>query len=277
MKTATAALFLLTATAFAAESPDLTMQTRIRQEEFRNSKVMDIASGLMDFVGERLTGSPNMKRANEWTRDKLTEFGLSNAHLEPWSGFGKGWSFEYVSMRMTSPDVVQLSALPRAWTPSTNGIIRGAPVKVKMESKEDLEKNKGKLSGKFVLLGDAPDMKPHEKAQYQRYDEKALTDLGQYEIPRRPQVTREEAIKRRAFFKAVLPFLAEEKPLAVIVPGTGDYGNYHVQGAGRSHYLRRLAHQTPGSFGVAQRQDRDQVEHDDARLAVSTHSAVQFR
>ena len=79
----------------------------------------------------------------------------------------------YVSMRMTSPDVVQLSALPRAWTPSTNGIIRGAPVKVKMESKEDLEKNKGKLSGKFVLLGDAPDMKPHEKAQYQRYDEKA--------------------------------------------------------------------------------------------------------
>src|SRR5437867_256959 len=232
MKTATAALLLFTATALAAESPDLTMQTRIRQEEFRNSKVMDIASGLMDFVGERLTGSPNMKRANEWTRDKLTEFGLSNAHLEPWSGFGKGWSFEYVSMRMTSPDVVQLSALPRAWTPSTNGIIRGAPVKVKMESKEDLEKNKGKLSGKFVLLGDAPDMKPHEKAQYQRYDEKALTDLGQYEIPRRPQVTREEAIKRRAFFKAVLPFLAEEKPLAVIVPGTGDYGNYHVQGAG---------------------------------------------
>ena len=232
MKTAAAALLLFTATAIAAETPDLTMQTRIRQEEFRNSKVMEIGSGLIDFVGARLTGSPNMKRANEWTRDKLTEFGLSNAHLEPWGPFGKGWSYEYVSLRMTSPDVVQLSALPRAWTPSTNGIVRGVPVKVKIETKEDLDKNKGKLAGKFVLLGDAPEMKPHEKAQFTRYDDKALTDLGQYEIPRRPQLTREEAIKRRAFFKALLPFLAEEKPLAVIVPGGADYGNYHVQGAG---------------------------------------------
>ena len=148
MRTATVALLLLTTAAFAAEAPDLTMQTRIRQEEFRNSKVMEIASGLMDFVGARLTGSPNMKRANEWTRDKLTEFGLSNAHLEPWTPFGKGWSYEYVSLRMTSPDVVQMWALPRAWSASTNGVVRGVPIKLKLETKEDLEKNKGKLAGK---------------------------------------------------------------------------------------------------------------------------------
>src|SRR5438067_2292894 len=234
MRTAAAAFLLFTAAAFAADTPDLQMQTEIRQEEFRNSKVMEIASGLMDFVGARLTGSPNMKRANDWTRDKLTEFGLSNAHLEPWVPFGKGWSYEYVSMRMTSPDVTQLWALPRAWSASTNGLVRGNAVKVKLETKEDLEKNKGKLAGKFVLLGDPTEMKPHEKLQYQRYDEKSLADLSQYEIPGgvRPRITREEAIKRREFGLALLPFLAEEKPLAVIVPGGGDYGNFHVQGAG---------------------------------------------
>ncbi|HEX9500503.1 MAG TPA: peptidase M28, partial [Thermoanaerobaculia bacterium] len=132
MRTATAAFLLLTTAAFAAETPDLTMQTRIRQEEFRNSKVMEIASGLMDFVGARLTGSPNMKRANEWTRDKLAEFGLSNAHLEPWGPFVKGWSYEYISLRMTSPDVVQMWALPRAWSASTNGLVRGPAVKAKL-------------------------------------------------------------------------------------------------------------------------------------------------
>ncbi len=232
MRTATAAFLLLTTAAFAAETPDLTMQTRIRQEEFRNSKVMEIASGLMDFVGARLTGSPNMKRANEWTRDKLAEFGLSNAHLEPWGPFGKGWSYEYVSLRMTSPDVVQMWALPRAWSASTNGLVRGTAVKAKLETKEDLDKNKGKLAGKFVLLGDPAEMKPHDKPQYQRYDEKSLADLNQYEIPGKPRFTREEAIKRREFSRALLPFLAEEKPLAVIVPGSGDYGNLHVQGAG---------------------------------------------
>jgi hypothetical protein len=234
MRTATVALFLVASTLAAAESPDLTMQTRIRQEEFRNSKVMEIASGLMDYVGARLTGSPNMKRANEWTRDKLTEFGLSNAHLEPWGPFGKGWSYDFVSLRMTSPDITQLTALPRAWSASTNGIVKGGVVHVKLESKEDLEKNKGKLAGKFVLLGDVAEMKPHDKLQYQRYDDKSLADLGQYEIPggARPRFTREEALRRREFTRALLPFLAEEKPLAVIVPGSGDYGNLHVQSAG---------------------------------------------
>src|SRR2546423_4005679 len=225
MRTAIVALLLFALSAFAAEAPDLTMQTRIRQEEFRNSKVMDIATGLTDFIGPRLTGSPNMKRANDWTRDKLTEFGLSDAHLEPWSPYGTGWSYESCSLRLVSPDVAQLWALPRAWTASTNGVVRGVPVKVKLETKEDLDKNKGKLAGKIVLLGDVPDIKPHDKLQFQRYEEKSLADLGQYEIPgsRPPRFTREEAIRRRTFFRALVPFLAEEKPLAVIVPGGGDY------------------------------------------------------
>src|SRR4029079_11586570 len=50
---------------FANASPDLTMQTRIRQEGFRNSKVMETAAGLMDQVGARLTGSANNKRADK--------------------------------------------------------------------------------------------------------------------------------------------------------------------------------------------------------------------
>jgi carboxypeptidase Q len=232
MKTATAALLLFTAAALASDAPDLEMQTLIRQEEFRNSKVMEIASGLMDFIGPRLTGSPNMKRANEWTRDKLTEFGLVNAHLEPWGPFGHGWSYDSCSLRLVAPDVAQLWAVPRAWSASTNGILHGVPIRVKMETKEDLDKNKGKLAGKFVLLGDSSEMKPHEKPQFQRYDEKSLADLSQYEIPGKPRFTREEALKRRAFFRALIPFLAEEKPLAVIVPGGGDYGTFHVQGAG---------------------------------------------
>src|SRR5438132_8743665 len=142
MNTGTAALLLFTATAFAAETPDLQMQTRIRQEEFRNSKVLEIASGLVDFIGARLTGSPNMKRANEWTRDKLTEFGLANAHLESWGPFGHGWSYDSCSLRLVSPDVAQLWALPRAWSASTNGAVRGVPVHVSWKRKRISTKTK---------------------------------------------------------------------------------------------------------------------------------------
>src|SRR6266481_4940293 len=62
------------------EKVDLEAISKIRYEGFHNSKIMQLATGLFEEIGARLTGSPNMKRANEWTRDKLTEFGLVNAH-----------------------------------------------------------------------------------------------------------------------------------------------------------------------------------------------------
>src|SRR5438046_5679947 len=108
---------MLALSAPAQEKVDLETVSRIRYEGFRNSKVMEIASGLMDGIGQRLTGSPNMKRANEWTRDKLADFKLANAHLEPWGPFGRGWSNEYINVRMVTPDVATLIAYAKAWTP----------------------------------------------------------------------------------------------------------------------------------------------------------------
>ena len=232
MKKTLALIALLATSVFAADTPDMTMQYRIRQEGLRNSKVMDTAQELMDFVGPRLTGSPNMKRANEWTRDKLTSFGLSNAHLESWGPFGRGWSYEECTVRMTAPDVAQLWALPRAWTPSTNGLISGKPVKVKIETVEDIEKYRGKLAGKIVLNGDVRELKPHDVAQYERYDEKGLRDLESYTLSTRPRFSREEAAKRNAFRKALTKFLADEKPLVMIDSDTADFGTFHVQAAG---------------------------------------------
>src|SRR5690242_4400185 len=61
--------------------PDDPVQ-RIKDEGMNRSQVMQTLNYLTNVIGPRLTGSPGMKRANEWTRDKLTEWGLSNAHLE---------------------------------------------------------------------------------------------------------------------------------------------------------------------------------------------------
>src|SRR5215470_12727191 len=64
---------------------------RIREEGLKHSQVMETLSYLSDVIGPRLTGSPNLKRANEWTRDRMTRWGLQNAHLESWGPFGRGW------------------------------------------------------------------------------------------------------------------------------------------------------------------------------------------
>ncbi len=199
--------------------------TAIRYEGFRNSKIMELASGLMDGIGPRLTGSPNMKRANEWTRDKLTEFGLSNAHLEPWSPFGRGWSNEYVNARMVTPDVAPLLAYAKAWTPGTNGEVRAEVVRVVIRGPEDIARYKGKLAGKIALIGDEADVKPSVDPLSTRYNDKQLEDIGQYQVPgdRPPQQAREFARRARAQ-RELLKFFEDEKVVALIDHSRGALG-----------------------------------------------------
>ena len=223
--------FVLALSAAAQEEKvDLEMISKIRYEGFRNSKVMEIASGLMDGIGERLTGSPNVRRANEWTRDKLTEFGLANAHLEPWSPFGRGWANEYVNARMLAPDLAPLIAYPRAWTPGTNGVLQAPAARVEIrlnaqEMEHDMAKYKGKLAGKIVLLGEDPQIKLPDESLVQRYDEKALANIDQYTIPsERDDQRRREFQRRGRLNRQLAKFFAEEQVAAVVEHSRGTVG-----------------------------------------------------
>jgi len=215
------------------ERVDLDMITRIRAEGYRHSKVMETGSELMDRIGPRLTGSPQVKAANEWTRKQFADWGLANAHLESWGPFGRGWYYEKCAVRMTAPDHAELLALPEAWTPGTNGAVKAAAVRLDIKSKDELDALKGQFAGKIVIYGEMPKMEEHVKPEIERYDDKTLADVYKYEAPGRPRrYNREEYIKRRELRTAVEKFLENEKPLAVIESGRGDLGTFYVQGGG---------------------------------------------
>ncbi len=238
------------------ETPDLEFISRLREEEFRHGKVMDIMSDLTDRIGPRLTGSPNMKKANEWTRDQLAQWGLVNAHVEPWGTFGRGWAYQFCEVRMTSPDFVQFLALPNAWTPGTNGAVTGQPIHVVANTAEDLEKYRGKLAGKIVLLGEArvpdPETKtptpdefmappgtqqnpaPEDKPFFHRYSQSDLDRIASYSAPADARARRAMAIKRYQFQKALEKFLNDEKPAVVLQPTRlpGQDGTIFVQSSG---------------------------------------------
>ncbi len=202
---------------WSQEKVDLEAMTRIRYEGFRNSKVMEFATGLIDSIGERLTGSPNMKRANEWTRDQLTAIGLSNSHLEPWGPFGRGWANQYINVRMTSPDIAPLLVYAKAWTPSTNGVVQGKCIRVTIEDRKDFDKYKGKLAGMIVIFGADPDVKPMTEAPYKRLSDDDLAKLSDYQIPsERQPFSMADFVKRQQFIKDLNQFFADEKVLAVI-------------------------------------------------------------
>src|SRR5580693_8675676 len=134
------------------ESIDLNMYNAIREEGLQHSHVMDYAGGLADGIGPRLTGSPNMAKANAWTRDQLTKMGCVNAHLEDWGEFGMGWQQLNTWVRMTEPDTAVFVAQATPWSPSTNGPVTGDGTWVSIQDEKDFDTYKGKLAGKIVLL-----------------------------------------------------------------------------------------------------------------------------
>lgn len=231
-------LVLASSTASFAQSEkiDLDVLSQIRDEGFHHSKVMDVLSELTDHIGPRLTGSPNMKRANEWTRDQLAAWGLQNAHLEAWGPFGRGWEQDYLEVRMTSPDIAPLYAYPKAWTPGTAGAVSGKAVWINIQTKEDMEKYKGQLAGKIVFSGPLRDVLPQDKAALTRYDEKALDDIYEFQAQERrggmPNFDPAEFRRRQQLQREVQKFLADEKPLAVMEASRGDGGTMFVQSGG---------------------------------------------
>jgi hypothetical protein len=204
----------------AKENLDLTMYQRIRDEGLGHSHVMEYASALMDGIGPRLTGSPNMKRANEWTRDQLAAMGCSNAHLEDWGEFGIGWQQLNAWVRMASPDAAVFIAQAAPWSPASQGAVQGSAVWMDIKKEEDLKPFKGKLNGKIVLLGEMREVKPVDKPLFERADDKDLAKIAEYPLDHEDEFARfrQEFAKRIELRDKMRDFFASEHVLAVVLP-----------------------------------------------------------
>jgi carboxypeptidase Q len=238
----------------AKENLDYTMYQRIRDEGLTHSHVMDFASALMDGIGSRLTGSPNLRRANEWTRDQLAAMGCSNAHLEDWGEFGMGWQQLNTWVRMTSPDTAVFIAQAAPWSPSTNGAVNGQAIWVDIKDEKDFDKYKGKLAGKIVLLGEMREVNPVDKPLFTRMDDKDLAKTADFTLEKQKAFSDriQEYIKRAALLDKTGKFLASEHELAIILPSRDGRDNggsggtiFDDGGLGRSAYKRDHANPLP--------------------------------
>lgn len=220
-------------TLLGAEEPvDLSMMTRIRDEGLHHSQVMDTLHHLTDVIGPRLTGSPQLKEANDWTRQQLAGWGLANAHLEGYP-FGRGWTFSACEVRMVSPRQFPLLAYPKAWTPGTQGTVRGQAMKAEIKSEKDLEQYKGKVAGKILFVDEPLEFEEPEDPAFQRYSREDLEKLSDFEMPRERDTNwRKGAIERWRLRKAVNEFMEKEKALALVETSARRNGVVRVTGGG---------------------------------------------
>jgi carboxypeptidase Q len=215
------------------DTPDYNAIYKIKDEGFNRSQVMEIESYLADVYGPRVTNSPNVRAAGEWTMGKMKEWQLTNVHEETWP-FGRGWSNEHTSAEMIAPRYFYLIAYPKVWTPGTNGSVTGDAVLVPMAKEEDFAKYKGQLKGKFVLSDPTPpDLKPHFEPDAHRYTDAELADLANETIPGPRNEDRFAQLRaQREFQNKLQKFLLEEGAAGWIESNRGDDGTVFVQQGG---------------------------------------------
>jgi len=141
------------ATSIAAADAQLLAEVR------DHSEVMQNLEYLSDNIGPRLTGSPQLKQANEWTAEVMKKYGLVNVHLEPWT-IARSWTRGSARARIIAPAEHPLTIASAGWAPGTNGVLRGPVVYFDAKTKDDFAKFKGKLKGAIVITQEPQPLSP---------------------------------------------------------------------------------------------------------------------
>ncbi len=261
--------FLLPAVAFAQngaiyQAPKEVID-QIKNEGTKNSQIMQTLSYLTDVIGGRLTNSPSMKRANEWTRDTMAKWGMENAKLVAWGPFGRGWSLKSFSAEVNSPQSFPVIAYPKAWSPGLDRVIpqpaanpkdkknkNAAPlapvtkltadvVHLNARTDADYDKYKGQLKGKIVLVSDIRELKADFDGMGSRVTDKELLEMANSPDPstiqRAPQQQPNQAQIQRFMDRFVQGakrmnfLLAEGAALLVDNSFEGSGGTLFVSGA----------------------------------------------
>lgn len=204
----------------------------IRDEAMHRSQIMEIAWHLTDLYGPRLPGSSNHRAAGEYTRGLLAEWGLADARLEPWGPFGEGWENERFYAHAVSPQAYPLIGYPFAWTPGTDGWVKGEATIVRIESENDFDRYRGTLKGKFVLTVPPRDLKPRFEWPNipRRLSEEELSRMREGYLSYEDLPSDWEWFDARRFLAPELSaFLLQEGIAAWLMYGDGDGGRVDIQ------------------------------------------------
>jgi hypothetical protein len=127
-------------------------------------------------VGHRLTNSPGYFAAADWAEKQLKEWGI-DAHQEKFP-FGRGWTFTRFSAHMLEPTAAILTGVPLAYTPGTKGKVSGEVLVVTIDNDSDMERYRGRIKGKILLMGTGRVVNVPTQPVSARYSDQELQALA---------------------------------------------------------------------------------------------------
>ena len=213
-------------TPFAAADAQILSEIREHSEAAANLEY------LSDSIGARLTGSPQLKQANDWTRDMFAKYGAVNAHLEGWT-MEHSWARGKASARIVSPTEHPLTIGAAGWSPSTPGAVTGPVVYFDAKEKKDFARFHGRLKGAIVIYQEAASLSPPKpddpNAQMSRPMQQPPPRIGEAPIED-PYAAFLKAAKER------MEFWKQEGVAAVLRDSNKPHGLLNMTGVSLARY-----------------------------------------
>lgn len=197
-----------------AEEIDATIIQEIKDRQ----EILTNLTYLSDVIGPRVTGSENLKRANNWAMEKFKSYGLENVRLEPYT-IPAAWERGFARMRMVEPNTNRwLAVASRAWTPGTSGKVVGEVVYLTATNQEELNKFKGKLKNAIVLRSKPSDVRP-------------ISEVGKPRDPSNIPRQRQAGGGGMEFRRSVEQFLRSEGVACTVTDSAKPHGLLNMTGS----------------------------------------------
>ncbi|HEX5434727.1 MAG TPA: hypothetical protein VFY05_10855, partial [Candidatus Angelobacter sp.] len=108
---------------------------------------------LSDYIGARVTGSPQAAKAVDWGIARMKAIGLENVHAEKWQ-ISRGWTRVSASAELLAPVQRPLLVDSMGWVGSTPaGGVEAEVVPVNLlQADDEMKNNAGNWTGKILLI-----------------------------------------------------------------------------------------------------------------------------
>ncbi len=145
-------VLIWSSTAVKAQRPDTVLIQKIVAEANNNSQLESLAHELLDVIGPRLVGTPQMKTAADWAIAKFGTWGIP-AHTENW-GTWRGWERGVTHVDLVHPRTRTLEATQLAWSGNTGGktVTAETIILADLPDATAFAKWLPSVKGKFVLV-----------------------------------------------------------------------------------------------------------------------------
>jgi hypothetical protein len=204
---------------------------KIAAEVKAHSELVKNLEYLTTQIGARLTGSPQMQAASDWTLKRFQAYGV-NAHLET-TEIAHGWTRGLETAEIVSPIQKSIGIRAFGWSKGTDGDVTGSVMVLNIQKPADLDQYKGKLKGMIVMLRKPADMSKLDPNPENAYDAVIPPPVG---VP--------EANMNRTGRRTLMKQLAAEQPALLLMDSGKTDSLYNMTGG----YPKYAATEVPTAF-----------------------------